>query len=192
MFPTQMNLGRWSLDAPVVHGTPEGLAVLVPGKDTVSTLLMEDATARDNPTLSPDGRWVALAYDVTGERKVFVRPYPDVASAQYPVSLGPAEDPQWSRDSRTLYYVADTEEGRDIVAARIETDPEFRVTERDTLFAYQRDATWSTPGWLFGVEPGGNRALVSFWRFGESPEVGGLVLVEDLNRVLEERFGGGG
>ena len=42
-----------------IHGTPTGLAVLMPG-DSVPTVILDGQGRHDNPTLSPDGKWVAF------------------------------------------------------------------------------------------------------------------------------------
>ena len=183
-----LDVGRWSLDQPFIHGTPTGLAVLMPG-DSVPTMILDGQGPHDNPTLSPDGRWVAFSSPVSGEFRLFVRPWPDVGSALHPVSLGEASDPQWSSDSRTLYYVRESGEP-DIIAARLQTTPGFTVVSRDFLMSYQRGGSWRTPGWLFTVAPDEKRVLISRWRLNDAV-VTGLVLVENFADELRQTLGGG-
>jgi serine/threonine-protein kinase len=57
-----------------------------------------------NAEISPDGRWLAYQSNSSGAFEVYVRPFPDVASGQYPVSTGGGTEPLWSRDSRELFY----------------------------------------------------------------------------------------
>ena len=42
---------------------------------------------RSSPAVSPDGRWVAYGSDESGVSEVYVRPFPDAASARWQVSV---------------------------------------------------------------------------------------------------------
>jgi Tol biopolymer transport system component len=35
-----------------------------------------------SPSVSPDGRWLAYVSDESGQNEVYVRPFPEVASAK--------------------------------------------------------------------------------------------------------------
>jgi hypothetical protein len=124
---------------------------------------------------------------VSDESRIFVRPYPDVASALHPISLGDADDPQWSADGKILYYETRLPEGgKDITAAHLRTEPDFEVLSRELFAPFQRGYTWTTGGWLFTVAPDGERALVSRWK-DQSVEAGGMVLVQDFAEELRRR-----
>ena len=56
------------------------------------------------PRLSPDGRWLAYSSTVTGQREIWVRPYPGPGPPARVTSDGGA-DPVWSRDGRELFYL---------------------------------------------------------------------------------------
>jgi Tol biopolymer transport system component len=53
---------------------------------------------------SPDGRWVAYVSNESGQREVYVRPYPRAAGKWQISSGGGEEEPKWSPDGSTLYY----------------------------------------------------------------------------------------
>ena len=55
------------------------------------------------PSLSPDGRWVAYLSDSSGDRRVYLQPFP-AGGQVVPVSEGPGTEPVWSRDGRELFY----------------------------------------------------------------------------------------
>jgi Tol biopolymer transport system component len=61
-----------------------------------------------NASISPDGRW--LAYEAReGERnEVYVRPFPNVNDARYPISQGGGNWPVWSRSGKELFYIGNT------------------------------------------------------------------------------------
>lgn len=58
-----------------------------------------------SPEISPDGRFIAYASDVSGRYEVYVQPFPEGERRQ--VSLAGGTAPRWSRDGRTLFFVTD-------------------------------------------------------------------------------------
>jgi hypothetical protein len=161
----------------------------MPG-DSVPQVILDGEGPHENSTLSPDGKWIAFVTQVSGEARVFVRPYPDVESALYPISPGDAQDAQWSADSKSLYYISRVGP-RDIWAARLQTETDFQVLTREMIMPFQRAYGWQTGGWLYTVAPGEERILISRWRF-DDPIVTGLVLVENSAIELQEMLVGGG
>ena len=56
---------------------------------------------------SPDGRWVAYVSDQTGRFEVWVRAY-NQAGGPIGISSDGGHEPAWSRDGRTIFYLAGT------------------------------------------------------------------------------------
>ena len=79
---------------------------------------------------SPDGRWVAYTVDQSGLSQVYVRPFP-AGDGRLQVSADGGEQPVWSHDGRTLYYVSAG--GGIIIRARLTLQPSLAVTSRDTI-----------------------------------------------------------
>jgi serine/threonine-protein kinase len=77
---------------------------------------------------SPDGRWVALASDESGNDEVYVRSYPD-PSSKTQISVGGGSEPMWSRDGNLIYYRS----GAALLAARVSHSSGFSVLGRDTV-----------------------------------------------------------
>ena len=102
--------------------------------------------ARDMwPTVSPNGRWLAYVSDETGERRVYARPFPDVASGgRRVVSEGLGERPLWGHDGREIFY--HTADG--VMVVSVETGDTF-----------QRGAARR----LFSKEPYNLRGLLGNW-----------------------------
>ena len=87
------------------------------------------------PTVSPNGCWLAYVSDETGERRIYVRPFPDTASGgRRAISEGPGERPLWGRDGRELFY---------------HTEEDAMVVSVDTGETFQRGA----PRRLFSMAP---------------------------------------
>jgi Tol biopolymer transport system component len=83
------------------------------------------------PALSPDGRWLAYESDETGQREIYVRPYPNVDSGKWQVSTNGGAQPLWAPDNSKLYFVGPGQ----LMEADVETDPTFRRQTPRVLFA---------------------------------------------------------
>jgi hypothetical protein len=57
-----------------------------------------------HPAVSPDGRWLAYASDESGTSEIYVRPFPDAASARWQVSTAGGTSPVWSHSGKELFY----------------------------------------------------------------------------------------
>jgi eukaryotic-like serine/threonine-protein kinase len=55
--------------------------------------------------LSPDSRWMAYASDVSGQREVYVQPFPS-ADNELRISTAGGMQPRWRGDGKELYYQA--------------------------------------------------------------------------------------
>ena len=82
------------------------------------------------PEFSPDGKWVALVDDESGQEEVYIRSYPD-PSTTLQVSVGGGEAPMWSADGTRLYYLS----GSALLEARLATRPVVTLLARDTVMA---------------------------------------------------------
>lgn len=67
--------------------------------------LLQSAAQKLAGEVSPDGRWLAYQSDESGRHEVFVRPFPNVESARWPVSNEGGTRPAWSRNSDELFYL---------------------------------------------------------------------------------------
>jgi len=55
--------------------------------------------------LSPDSKWMAYTSDVSGQREVYVQPFPS-ADNELRISTAGGVQPRWRGDGRELFYVA--------------------------------------------------------------------------------------
>jgi len=97
--------------------------------EAVRTYLAPDANAHA-PQFSPDGKWVALVTDESGQDEVYVRSFPD-PSSKMQISAGGGSQPTWSRDGHRLYYLS----GATLLEARIATTPALTLQGRDTVMS---------------------------------------------------------
>jgi hypothetical protein len=92
-------------------------------------VLLATPAHEGNPSISPDGRWVAYDSDTEGQIAVYVGPYPDVGSRRWKISSGGGRHPLWSRRGDEIYFVGPT---GNVMAAQVELTPTFapgKVTE---------------------------------------------------------------
>ncbi len=81
------------------------------------------------PSLSPDGKWLAYQSDETGQMEVYVRSYPGPGS-RISVSLQGGTEPVWAHSGRELFFRS----GDSLMVAAVATTPSFAVTARRHLF----------------------------------------------------------
>ncbi|HZD05027.1 MAG TPA: hypothetical protein VE173_08915 [Longimicrobiales bacterium] len=82
-----------------------------------------------SPALSPDGRWLVYALDVSGRKEAYVRPFPDAEGGIWQVSTDGGSEPLWSHDGSELFYR--TPGG--MMAAEVTGSPTFAVGSRTPL-----------------------------------------------------------
>ncbi len=133
--------GRWSADGEwMIFRTVTGVAPspdddilgFRPGVDSAAIpLVASPEFSEQSPALSPNGRWLAYTSDRTGQREVYVRPFPNVDSTRVTVSRAGGQNPLWAHSGNELFF-RDAEGG--FVAAEVEADSVFRVLRSQTLF----------------------------------------------------------
>ena len=115
--------------------------------------LIATRSVESQAALSPDERWLAYQSDESGRLEVYVRPFPDVQAAKWPVSTGGGGSPAWSPNGRALFYMR----GTAIMAVPVETRGNtFRAGAPRQLFT----GPFETGLQGFGVFPDGTFAMV--------------------------------
>jgi hypothetical protein len=131
------------------------------------------------PTVSPDGLWLAYTSNESGQNEVYVRPYPG-PGAKMLVSQNGGREPVWARDGRELYYVGFAQQGSQLVALGVETEPEFRVLSRTALFDASEYEP-ADPHANYDVGPDGRFVMIHQGRLSE------IVLVLNWTEEVRRR-----
>ncbi len=97
--------GRWLVLRRALNEAGGGDIYALKTGDTAAVPLLNSQAQETSPALSPDGRWLAYSSDESGTPEVYVRPFPDVASGRWQVSLTGGTAPRWARSGRELFYV---------------------------------------------------------------------------------------
>jgi len=170
---------------------------LRPGRDSAAVELVASPYDEAAPTLSPDGRWLAYQSDETGQREVFIRPFPDTESAKYPVSNGGGRAPVWAHSGQELFYLADesnnstTGGSRALMAASIRPGPPFAVVERRVLFPVPEGFYFANNSTSYRVTKDDQRFLIArVAGTGNPEERNELILVQNFFEELKARGGG--
>jgi serine/threonine-protein kinase len=178
--------GTWLIVS--VDGPPGSDDILAfrPGIDSVPVPIVADAFDEFQPTLSPDGRWLAYVSDESGQNEVYVRTFPAAAAGKWQVSTDGGIEPAWDPNSQELYFRS--LDGQAILVADIAGGPSSAVSRRVVVLPEQNDYERNERNRLFEIAPDGRFAMIQ--RTG-SPDVSGdLVVVqqwfEELRAKVEQ------
>ena len=119
-----------------------------------TTVLLDEETRERNPTLSPDGRWLAYNSQGGADREVYVRPFPDVEAGRWQISTGGGDWPMWSPVGDELFYRGPT----GLMALQFTADPTF--TPGATTQLLERRLIGSVASRSMAVSSDGQRFLL--------------------------------
>ncbi len=124
--------GRWLVLRRSLNEAGVGDVYAVKTGDSTLVPLLTTPATETAPALSPDGRWLAYSSDESGTSEIYVRPFPDVASGRWQVSLNGGSAPQWARSGRELFYINGRQE---MVVTPIRTGAGLEAGQPKTLFS---------------------------------------------------------
>jgi serine/threonine-protein kinase len=108
------------------------------------------------PALSPDARWLAYQSDESGQNEIYVRPFPEVGAGKWQVSSGGGQEPKWSRDGRTLFYLGPSS----LMEAAVRDGASFTYDTSRAVLNLQPYAFTDLPPRRYDVSPDGQRFLL--------------------------------
>ena len=98
--------------------------------DTSSKRLVVGKGSSMQAALSPDGHWLAYASDISGQREIYVVPFPDGESTRL-VSRDGGTEPRWAHSGHELFYKS----GNWLVAAPVMPGPTLSFGTPRPLFS---------------------------------------------------------
>jgi hypothetical protein len=155
--------------------------VTLTGERRIETLLTTPVR-ESNAHWSPDERWIAYEATETGERAIFVRPFPEVSRAQWRISSAGGASPTWARDGRTLFYRS----GAAIMAVAIRgaTPAEWGAPEK----LFEGPYFLIEGPEMFDVAPDGRFLMLKMGRDqGKSATGDSIIIVQNWTEELEQR-----
>jgi hypothetical protein len=113
--------------------------------------------------------------------EVYVRPFPETATAKWQVSTAGGAEPVWANSGRELFYINGKSE---LVSAEIRAGAAFSVGEQHVLFSMAPFVRFgSYPS--YAVAPDDRRFLMV--REGDASQQGELVVAEHWLQELKAR-----
>ena len=82
---------------------PYDLGVVTLQGQRRSELILHEPYSEANGAVSPDGRWLAYQSNESGRDEVYVRPFPDVNSGRWQVSVNGGTRPRWARGAASCF-----------------------------------------------------------------------------------------
>jgi len=104
--------------------------------DAAPRIFLESQEGVNQPVVSPDGRYVAFTVNENGTSEIYVRPFPSGAGAQWRISAKGGQQPRWSGDSRTVFYLGTDLET--IHAVHVNRAPPFTVGSSEIVATIPR------------------------------------------------------
>jgi serine/threonine-protein kinase len=148
-------------------------------KPLVATLARER-----NAEVSPDGRWLAYEADISGRYDIYVRPFPDVASGQWHVSIDGdgGTRPLWARNSQELFYLSPTGA---LMRVGVAPGKTWAPTAPTKLFEGHYGAAASQRGRTYDIAPDGKRFLMIKPIVDPTAAPASIVVVQNWDQELE-------
>ncbi|MDB4910728.1 MAG: protein kinase, partial [Gemmatimonadetes bacterium] len=173
--------GQWLIARRVAGETGNGDILAQHIGDTTLVPLVASPARETTPALSPDGKWLAYSSDESGTFEVYVRPFPDIATARWQVSTAGGSAPLWSHSGKEIFF---RNNHGDLVAAQVRTSPSFTVDSQKSLFALGQ-FSFGGPVQPYAVAPDDKRFLML--RETVAGESGLLVVNEHWFEELKAR-----
>ena len=173
--------GKWMIARSVVTAEGNGDIFAQHVGDTATVSLVATPARELAPAISPDGKWLAYASDESGTSEVYVRPFPEVASARWQVSTAGGTSPLWSHSGKEIFF---SNAHGNLVAAQVKTSPSFTVDAQKSLFPLA-PFTFAAPVQVYAVSPDDKRFLMM--RETVAGESGLLVVNEHWFEELRAR-----
>jgi hypothetical protein len=84
--------------------------------------------------LSPDTHWMAYTSDESGQREVYVRPFP-VGEGQWKISIAGGQEPRWRGDGKELFFAGSDGKMMGVAVKAVAGDrPSFEAEAPQPLF----------------------------------------------------------
>jgi Tol biopolymer transport system component len=165
--------GKWLILRTPNSESNAGDIMAVKLGDTTLVPLVVSPAREGQEALSADGKWLAYASSESGTFEVYVRPFPDAASARWQVSTAGGLEPAWSHSGRELYFRNSKNE---LVVAEIKTTPTFQVGAQKVMFSL---LPFAPPGAVTTFEVTADDSKFLFMRQATNAQANEMIVTEN-------------
>ena len=127
--------------------------------DSTPVVILDTPEIEANLSLSPDGRWLAYVSEESGQREVYVRPFPG-PGGRSPVSTNGGHNPVWAHNGREIFYLDASNYPPYLTVATVRIEPDFAVESRKRLFSWGASNRWAANDLWWDVSPDDQRILL--------------------------------
>jgi Tol biopolymer transport system component len=127
-----------------------------PGK---ATPFLNTSFNEQEPTFSPDGRWLAYHSNESGQLEVYVRPFPG-PGGRWQISTGGGVYARWSRNGRELFYRTASPFNQQVMVATYTTAGDSFRADKPRLWSSSPIGVRSRLS-SFDLHPDGERIAVA-------------------------------
>jgi serine/threonine protein kinase/WD40 repeat protein len=136
-------------------GTHADIGTLSIEGDHARKLLLHEEYVQGQPSISPDGKYLAYMSMESGLTEIYVRPFPEVKKGKWPISASGGTFPLWSRDGRELFYL----KGAAAMAVPVNTKSAFSAG-KPRILIQQMNLAADSQGPSWDISPDGKRFLM--------------------------------
>ena len=157
----------------------------VVGSDRKPMPFLRSAFNEINGQLSPDGHWMAYTSDESGQREVYVRPFP-AGDGQWKISIQGGEQPRWRGDGKELFFLGANDQLMAVaVNGSVAAKPSFDVGQPQPLFEAHLAQVFNDTLFEYDVTADGTRFLLDSVA-GNSASAPQLNVVINWSSVLKK------
>ena len=136
------------------------------------------------PAFSPDGRWLAYQSNESGQREIYVRPFPG-PGGKWQISSGGGQIPIWSENGKELFYLSPA---RQIMVATYSAEGESFGASKPRLWSEGRIADRSFAR-EYDLHPDGERFAVLMAAEEQKEEKRDhVILIENFFELLRQEL----
>jgi serine/threonine-protein kinase len=151
-------------------------------------LLNSGADERD-PSLSPDGRWLAYTSDESGEARIYIRSFPAIDRERVMVSNVRSDVPRWSPDGDELVYRAFPGDGMELRRVPVSTGASIELGEESAIRIARGTSIFGIR--TFDVAPDGRIFTLTHGDLeaDEPDEQDRVIMIQNVFTEIERRLG---
>ena len=153
--------GKFLLIQELVSLTNAEISILPMEGDQERKFLLQHDYSEAQPTISPDGQWMAYcSSEESGDfllSDVYIRPFPDVEKSKTKVSTGGGASPLWSSDGKELFYLS---RDNSVMVVDVKTEPALSLGTPRKLFQSEYLPFSESAGTPWDLHPNGDRFIM--------------------------------